>query len=233
MKRISSLIIVILIGIINAKAQVKYSVAAGVGLAYVSSRNMQEKIMPFAAPHAGVAIDIPIAKNTFFETGLEYEQKGFSAERRGYSDRQVNIFKDKRRYHYINIPLVLSYNVYKTKKSAFYVGAGMTYGFFIKGSVDNTAYGYINGHIVSKDFYQASVNGILPTSGFYSGEIHTNDMYFMDVMAHIQVRYVFKQHYLASIFYDHSLYDSHAGLPGPEGSTIKMRYLGTSLGIIF
>jgi len=232
-KRVSSLVIVLLIGIVTAKAQVKFSLGGGIGLAYVASKNMQEKIMPFATPHGIAMIDIPIAKNTFLETGLEYEQKGFSAERRGYSDRQVNIFKSKRRYHYINLPLVVSYNIYKTKQSAFYAGVGMNYGFFIKGSVDNTAYGYVDGHMVSKEFYQASVYGMLPSSGFYSSSMHTNDMYFMDVMAHLQVRYIFKNRYWASIFYDHSLYDSHIGLPSPEGSSVKMRYLGTSLGIIF
>lgn len=205
----------------------------GGGLVTVSSKNINERFEPFVSPYVSAGLYIPILKNTLLQTGLEYEQKGFNGELQGYIDMATDRFTSKRRYHYLTVPLIVSYNAFKTKHSKIWLGAGMNYGFFLKGTVRNISYEYDNNQMLSRKVYTAKVGSIWTTSQFLASTAHADQVYKMDVMTRLQLRYELRDKYSISLFYDRSLYDVHAWPVGDVGSSIKSHYLGMAAAIEF
>jgi hypothetical protein len=232
MKRTFSLIISILLLVCRSEAQVKLSASGGIGIAYNSTRNLDIKYQPIATPHAAVDVAIPLFKKLYFETGLEYVEKGFNSKNFSYVEQRRDEYFGKRRYHYISIPLIASYRIYDKKGEQVWIGGGMNYGIFLKGDAKYYLNSYENGRLVSKSTISYPVGSIWTKSDFLpSGEAY--DVYKLDVMMRLQVRYCLNDKYFIVLYHDHSLYDISANpIQGPS-SSIKGRYTGISLGITF
>lgn len=232
MRRTFSLVIPALLLIAaESKAQVKLLASGGIGISYNSTRNIDIKYEPIATPHVAANLVIPIIRNLEVETGLEYAEKGNNNKSVVIVEQKRDEYFGKRRYHYLTVPLTASYCVYKKGSEKLWLGAGMNYGFFFKGDAKYIITSYENGKSISKAETSFPVKSIWTKSSLLSASAEKDDVYKLDVMVRLQLRYCLSDKYFVMLFHDHSLYDINVNpLQGPS-SAVKGRFTGISLGI--
>ncbi len=217
----------------GAWARVGLYVTAGGGWSYISMQKRGMSYRPFFTPHVSALLSIPVVNKLHFEPGVILTQKGaFNYAKENIGNNRVYTFKGHLRFHYVNLPLMLSYNVYKKGNSSVWLGGGMNYGLMVWGTETARVVLKENGKEISDAKQTTRVRGAF-TGARYLETPNGKFVNALDVMARAQVRYVWKDKWVATLFHDHSLYDINAQRLSDANSVFKMRYTGLSLGMKF
>jgi hypothetical protein len=169
---------------------------------------------------------VPLSKNIFIETGPGYRRKGFKGFSQLINDDQTDQYRTQSRYDYLSIPLTLNGTVFRTKHSRVDAGGGMVYGFMLQGGSELHHDSYINGHLVGA--YDYSYH---PRIGLVQSRRKDIDLYLFDTGLRFQVSYLYRNRWLLQLFHEHSLYSFVAN--AHDGSSLKLRYTGLAVGVVF
>ena len=216
---------------IEATAKIKLYATGGIGMAYTRATNTDVAYTPILTPHLSSIMSVPLSGKITLETGGLYAIKGFNNRIIHFSDNEKVILNSKSRFHYISIPIVINYNFYKSNNAKIWLGAGMSYGFFIGGTEKAKVSKYENGHLMSSLEQTKPVTGTLSNSTFLKDQ-GGKRVQLLDVMFRAQMNYVWKDKYIVGIFHDHSLQDIDAKMFSDANSNLKLRYTGIALGFI-
>jgi hypothetical protein len=187
---------------------------------------------PFITPHIAANVSIPIVKKLNLETGMTYVQKGaFNKVKHEYGLTRI-VYRGHLRFHYVNVPLMLTYHIYSKPKSAIWLGGGMNYGFFVAGYETSSVQVKENDEVISQNKEKNRVHGAF-SGARYLNQPEGKFVNSLDIMVRFQVRYIWNDRYTVTLFHDHSIYDINAQRFSDASSILKMRYSGVSLGMKF
>lgn len=214
----------------GVSAKIRFYSTGGIGLAYSTAKDGDMSYSPFIAPHLLTRMPIPISRKISLETGLGYTIKGFNNRITADNGMEIIKFMGKSRLHYLSVPVVVNYSVFRNNNSRVWVGAGMNYAFFITGSESARVSTYENGELVQVSKTKTPVYGVL-SGARYLKTTSGKNIESLDVMLRFQVNYVWKDKYVIGLFHDQSLYDIDTRRFSDVYSIIKLRYTGLSLGL--
>lgn len=210
-----------------AQAQKKtFSFSAGMGLSYVSKKKINSDYSPAPGMNISASLMIPVSDKIFVETGIGYRRKGFKGYSVLVSDDQSDHFHTHARYDYLSIPLAVAYTIRKTQKSRLWIGGGMNYSFLLQGRTDIHQDSYHNDWLMGSYDYSFK-----PRIGLVQSKRKEIALFLFDAGLKLQVGYLYRNRWLLQVFHEHSLYSFVAN--AHDGSSLKLRYTGISVGIVF
>lgn len=214
---------------VDSFARTRIYSAGGIGIAFPQAKKGDMLYRPFFAPHVSTMVSIPLSKKLSFETGSVYTIKGFNNRFfMDYGKEQVE-FRGKTRFHYLSVPVLLSYNCFKTKNSKVWLGAGMNYGFFIWGLERSKVLVYDNYRLASSYSQTLPVKGAFSNSRYINSP-NTKNVQIVDVMLRLQINCIWKDKFIMGVFHDHSLQDIDGKKLSDAYSIVKLRYTGLTFG---
>ncbi|PZF73303.1 hypothetical protein DN068_09035 [Taibaiella soli] len=221
----------------NVVAQnVFFSAELGGGLAYVTKKDLPNTdYKPRLTPNCSVSILVPVSKKIMLESGLEYAEKGFNSNSFAAdpdNPEYISRFIGTAKRSYLNIPLVVSCQIWHTAKHQMFAGAGMNFGFLLNASVEGSWENYREGLFLGASEMQYSERIGLMQSYDKNG-YDKIDLYLFDAGLKLQVRYVYNNRYTVRLFHQLGLTDPSATTLSGSAGKIHQQYTGVSIGVVF
>lgn len=221
------------IGLCNAQG-LKVALTAGGGFSYVNVKHPVGEYSSIFCPNAAARLNVPMAKGkVLFETGIGYEMKGFGSITSFLKDNRTgkNEFDSKTQYHYLKIPLLVSYRLLKKDNGTLWLGAGMDYGFMMYATVSEMRSSYTGNKLDYKRKYTYHPKSALLPSDSYLPQTNTAALYKFDPTVKFQLTYWWDQRYCIQLFHEYSLYDHNIYTNGQ--TVMHLQYTGMSVGFLF
>lgn len=180
-------------------------------------------------PNLSVFISVPITGRVSFEGGVMYVQKGFYgfiSELWGSWEKE---YASKGTFHYLNVPMVLSYRLLQRKKASTYIGGGVNYGLFLAGRATTKTTESLPGQIIYQYEETHPVIGVFTNASFLE-DPQGKYIELLDVMFRLQLRHEWDEKYTMGIFYDNSFTGVYARIYKHTYSNLRQPYLGIFLG---
>jgi hypothetical protein len=227
--------VLFLLTVAPSAAQVRYGITAGAGWSYAARKNiMNTRYKPLFAPQLEVTLSVPLSQHVDFQSGLGFKKKGFNATSILYNDDQMlsqSVFRSSVKYNYIQVPVLAIYKHTLAPGHHLQAGGGLYYGFLLRAinyiEIDH----YYDGRLMESTSFSKQLRTGLSRSGVEAPPDKRADVLFIDCGLRLQLNYVYRDHFQAGIFHEHSFYDISAMSDGY--SALKLRFTGFSLGYIF
>lgn len=138
------LFVIPLLFALHTQAQIEWGVRSGLNVTeflapygeniYVGGNPQVVRNFPRVTLNAGVLLSVPLSKKFTFQPEVQFSEQGASGKPFGeYIVSSTEIYK----YNYLNVPLVLQYNL----PMGFYVETGPQVGLLISAEIDQTVVG--------------------------------------------------------------------------------------------
>lgn len=189
-------------GGVAGNTAVRNSVASNAEIRHIITDYTTETGKITVKPCMGFQLSVPTGGRIKFETGALYVQKGFNGYISELYGSYLKEYISRGTFHYINVPLLLSYDVLKTKNGILNIAAGINYGFFLNGRINTKQVESIPGQVLYNEEETRSIMSVVTNARYLKSQDHRY-MELLDVMYRIQIRYN-SGRYAAGLFFDNS-----------------------------
>jgi hypothetical protein len=219
------------------RAQTQLLVYAGGGMSFADKRD--QKRTPdrltdplTVSPMAGIGLRTKIQKGINLETGLFYNRKSYhltkNYERWDINNVQRDLVQHTDRLDYINLPLLLSFDIMSSSGQGLSMELGMNYGFLFRAMRDV--------YIIQSSTQSAAAEYLSRDNPIRKGLVQTSatrhgDLNIFDAAIKVQLTYWYKERIFARLSFDRSFHDIY--LRNPKGEpTIGFSYAGCNIGYV-
>jgi hypothetical protein len=157
----------------------------------------------------GVMADVPMEKNGSFRTGVNFVQKGGKNETTDGTDK----IEESYRLNYIEVPLLVLFNIPCKTDGKIRLGGGVTPGFAISGK------------------YKYEVNGAGDEEDIDFGDKTDSDLNWMDFSLNFQAEYEFSNGVFLSLGWSQGI--NRLFVSGSEKDKLYNHYAGLRVGYFF
>ncbi|MBS1774434.1 MAG: outer membrane beta-barrel protein [Bacteroidetes bacterium] len=229
MKYYRAILFFVFIMPIYASAQIQTAINVGSGLMYAGTKNMGTYYKPVIRPDVLASLFVPFSNTVSLQAGIGYTIKGFNTVQQQDFGNSKDIYTTKERLQYLSIPLLMSFKTFGTKNIAVYADGGMDYNFFIKGNLSYQYQTYHGEKLITDVGETYSIKGHV-NSGKFSATHNSYDVNALDVAGRIQLRLVYKERYILTLYHEHSFYEMRSDPSDDSHGTLKLRSTGIMIG---
>lgn len=211
-----------------AQAQSKYGLLVGGGASFLTGKTGGIEYRASYGLSGGLLVKKTVTRRVSFESGLGYQLRRFGQRYTNQYDSVSSARAEElRRYHYLAIPLQVSYAAVLRPESELWIGGGASYGFLLRAGHDLTYDNYYREKYLSTDTYEH----LKLRQGLIQVSDKPINVYSFNMSAQLHATWYWRQHYLLRAFYDYGLYDVNA--QPRNGARMHLHLAGLMLGYLF